>query len=415
MIAFKSAIAPTDHIPKNAGKVLIICARLPLPLNTGAKIRAFHVIKSISSQYNVTLGFFYANQEEEIYFNDIASLGIRLIPVYNPKIDKKTSVGDVLANCINSVPVTVAKYWHPEMANIIKAEAKEHDIIHCEHLHMAQYLSEDFKSKTVLDAHNVEWLLAQRCFQTENNLAKKCVLWWNYRKLKNYEALSFGRFDMVFAVSDLDRLEIERMGARGQVVTIENGVDVEYFQPNETVENGSLVFVGSMDWMPNDDGMHYFIDEIFPLLVTRGLNPQVYIVGREPSKELEYMAKRTVGITVTGTVDDVRPYVEKGSVYIVPLRFGGGTRLKILEAFAMKKAVVSTSLGCEGIECTNAEHLIIADTADTFADSVELLLDDANKRRLLAKNAYNLIAKKYSWNIISENILAYYGLLLEQA
>ena len=211
---------------------------------------------------------------------------------------------------------------------------------------------------------------------------------------------------MVFAVSDLDRLEIERMGARGQVVTIENGVDIEYFQPKETVENGSLVFVGSMDWMPNDDGMHYFIDEIFPLLVARGLNPQVFIVGRTPSSALRKKADKIKVVTISGTVDDVRPYIEKCSVYIVPLRFGGGTRLKILEAFAMKKAVVSTSLGCEGIECSNGEHLIIADSPESFADSVELLLGDADKRRLLAENAYHLIAEKYSWSVIADKIIS---------
>ena len=136
------------------------------------------------------------------------------------------------------------------MAEIIKTESENHDVIHCEHIHMAQYLSRETLAKTVLDSHNVESQLAQRCYLSENRIIRRWLLGWNYRKFLKYEAASFLRFDMVFAVSDSDRLEINRLGASELAVPIENGVDIEYFQPRKSAEDCSLVFVGSMDWMP---------------------------------------------------------------------------------------------------------------------------------------------------------------------
>lgn len=393
-------------------KLLFLSARLPLPLNTGAKIRSFHILKALCAVFDVTVVSFYASENEAAYIDDLRRLGATVIPVLNPKIDQPVGFKDVVSNLLHNEPITVKKYWSTEMSSVVSGLLNQFDAIHCEHLHMAQYLSGKIDTPRVLNAHNVETMIARRLFESEKNPAKKLVYFLNYHKLNKFETSVTKTFAMILTVSENDKHEFERMGAVANLQVVENGVDDTFFASTATDTDGSLVFVGSMDWLPNDDGMCYFLDEIYPALTAKGREPRVVIVGRNPSSRLVAKAEKSEAVTVTGIVDDVRPFIDTASVYIVPLRFGGGTRLKILEAFAMKKAVVSTTLGCEGIECRDGEHLLIADSRDQFVAAMERLLDDAGLRQMLGENAHSLMQKKYSWRKISEKVVSCYSKLL---
>ena len=181
-------------------------------------------------------------------------------------------------------------------------------------------------------------------------------------------------------------------------------MDVDYFQPLPAEEiSHSLVFTGSMDWLPNEDAIFYFADAILPLIQQQCPDVSLEVVGRSPSRKLQALAERERSIRLTGWVEDIRPFVARGSICIVPLRIGGGTRLKIFEAMAMGKAVVSTTVGAEGLPVRDGENIVLADTPGDFAASVISLLHDSNQRRRLGASARALVQEKYSWRKVTES------------
>jgi glycosyltransferase involved in cell wall biosynthesis len=185
---------------------------------------------------------------------------------------------------------------------------------------------------------------------------------------------------------------------------IPTGVDVDYFRPMPVEETAnSLVFTGSMDWLPNEDAILYFVDAILPLIKQQCPEVSLEVVGRSPSRKLQALSEAEKSIRLTGWVDDIRPFVARGSVCIVPLRIGGGTRLKIFEAMAMNKAVVSTSVGAEGLPVRPGENILLADAPQDFADSVVSLLRDPNQRRRLGTAARALVHESYGWPRVAES------------
>lgn len=397
-----------------AVKILALSARLPYPLDTGAKIRSFHILKALAEQHELTLLSFIGSSQEEVHVEALKEHGITVIAVLNPHIDKGISMRAILKSVLSSIPITVSKYSCSTFRLACEqALAGSFDLIHCEHLHMAQYISTDLLHLKTFDAHNVESEIVQRLHDQETSPCRKLALAWHSNKTKRYEQVILKAFDLVMAVSDKDTHALSQMCGINTVQTVENGVDTNFFSPRGHTNSRELVFVGSMDWCPNDDGIRHFIENAFPLILSKDNKVHLSVVGRRPSRELLEIAKNHTNVTVTGTVDDVRPYIEKAAVYVVPLRVGGGTRLKVLEAFAMGKAVVSTSLGSEGIAYHHGKNIMIADDPVRFADTVLQLLDNAGLRSILGENAAALANSTYSWKIIGAKMLNYYDILSE--
>ena len=184
---------------------------------------------------------------------------------------------------------------------------------------------------------------------------------------------------------------------------VQTGVDTEYFTPSTAaVDRAHMVFTGSMDWLPNEDGMTYFCREILPRIRQSEPDATLSIIGRSPTPAVRKLAE-IPGIEVTGRVDDVRPHIARGSVYIVPLRIGGGTRLKIFEAMSMGKAVVSTTVGAEGLPVTNGRDIEIADEPARFAQAVVRLMREAGARRHIEAAARRLVVEKYDWSAVASD------------
>src|SRR6185312_5215750 len=206
----------------------------------------------------------------------------------------------------------------------------------------------------------------------------------------------------VLTVSEADKDFFSDFVDRSKMTVISTGVDTNYFRPDDGKEQrNSLVFTGSMDWMPNEDGVLYFIRSILPLVRREIPDVSFTIVGRKPSEKLRATAASEPGVQVTGTVDDIRPYVREGSVYVVPLRIGRGTRLKIFEAMAMGKAIVSTTLGAEGLPISDGRNISIADSPEQFSSKVCQLLRDPEARRRLGSAARQLVEQHYSWSSVA--------------
>jgi glycosyltransferase involved in cell wall biosynthesis len=255
----------------------------------------------------------------------------------------------------------------------------------------------------LLFQHNVESVIPRRHFEVATNPIVKLFWWLQWRKLERYEREMCQRFTGTITVSETDKsLLEEKFGARN-VFAIPTGVDTDYFVPSvETKVNNSLVFTGSMDWLPNEDAILFFAKDILPRIRAQIPKVKLTVVGRNPSHNLLNEIKKYPEIEVVGWVSDVRPYIARHDLYIIPLRIGGGTRIKVYEAMAMGKAVVSTSIGVEGLPVQNGHNVTIADKPEEFAQAVVQLLNDSEKRKRIAKNARLFVRTDFSWQKVSE-------------
>src|ERR1044072_1314487 len=226
--------------------------------------------------------------------------------------------------------------------------------------------------------------------------------------MRRFEREMCRRFDSVIAVSADDREQMKDEYGAEAVFDVPTGVDVEFFQPNNAVKPvpNSLVFTGSMDWLPNDDAIRYFMREIIPLIKQQAPDATLTVVGRNPAPALFELGKTDPSLVITGRVEDVRPYMEAAAAYIVPLRIGGGTRLKIFEAMAMQKAVVSTTVGAEGLPLTDGVELLLADEPAGFADAVVRVLTDRLYANDLGQRAATVVRDNFGWRQVTDRFIS---------
>jgi len=256
----------------------------------------------------------------------------------------------------------------------------------------------------VIFTHNVESEIWRRHAETKTGMFGKLLYGAQYRRMMRYEARTLGRFDGVLAVSDADRDTFSRLypGAiRRPAHVVPTGVDTDYFAPSPSgPDSREMVFTGSMDWLPNEDAMVFFCRDVLPIIRAQEPAVRLTIVGRAPTPAVKRLADAAF-VQVTGRVDDVRPYMKDAAVYVVPLRIGGGTRLKIFEAMAMGKAVVSTTVGAEGLPVTSGDHVMLADDPRTFADAVVRLMRNVDRRREIEAAARALVVERYDWSAVA--------------
>jgi glycosyltransferase involved in cell wall biosynthesis len=307
-------------------------------------------------------------------------------------------------NLFSPLPFIAIKYDTPEMRNKVKEIIKREniDLVHVDLLPLAVYSNEFEKLSKILVNHNVESVRLYRWFKTEPNPAKKAFLGLQWLKLRSFERSSMGKFDACVVVSEKDKQLLRSIGVQNKLFVVPNGTDTKFFQPNnnKVVEN-SVLWLGHMDVHTNRDAVLYFWNKIYPIL--RKINPDVKMtfVGTTPPKEIADVARVDGRVRVTGFVDDIRPYIDEAAVMVVPIRIGSGTRLKILDAMAMGKAIVSTSVGCEGLEVNNGKDILVADNPEDFANKTLELLKKPVIRINLGRNAFKT-AKTYDWNLITE-------------
>jgi glycosyltransferase involved in cell wall biosynthesis len=226
--------------------------------------------------------------------------------------------------------------------------------------------------------------------------------------MRRFEGQVLRRFDHILAVSETDRETLVRLYPLARALPISvipTGVDTEYFVPAGHAVAGppNLVFTGSMDWLPNVDGVRFFCRDILPSIREVAPDTTFTIVGRSPTADVRRLGDEP-GVEVTGRVDDIRPFLDRATVYVVPLRIGGGTRLKIFEAMSAGKAVVSTTIGAEGLPVENGRHVLLADTPETFAATVVDLVRDAAARHELERNARALVTERYDWSAAATHL-----------
>lgn len=397
-------------------RILFISENFPYPLDSGGRIRTFHILQGLSQEHEVTLITTVRNERQYQYILELNKVCRKVIAV--PATSESWfGIGVKLArSLISPIPFPVARHYVPELATKIRGllATGGFDVAHMDHLDAAVYLPHIPNSIiTVLDEHNIVANQIKTSLAVESNLLRKFYLRLQWHKTLRYEASVCSRLSRCLVCSDIDKATLLRLAATARVITIPNGVDLDYFgalpdsQPRADKED-SIIFVGMLDYRPGTVAVHYFCERILPLLRVKFPRIRFYIVGNNPPKSLYKLARDNLNIVLTGWVPDVRPHVHRCKVFVVPLKSGSGTRLKILEAMAMGIPVVSTSLGAEGLRVTSWENIIIADTPEDFSAAVEMLLTNASLALRIRDNAARLVRDYYGWPSIWKDLLDTY-------
>ncbi len=314
----------------------------------------------------------------------------------------------LLGSLFTKTPFTVNYAKSRKLRHALeRAIAGNHyDLVYFDSISLADYRRLTKGTAGVLNHHNIESQLFDRRIRYERNLLARFYLRREVEKLGHYEAETIGEFDTNLVVSDLDarRLSDIRPGVRTAVVA--NGVDVDYFRQSDdaSTEPKHLIMVSGMNWFPNLDAVLYMTESIWPVISRMSSGVRLTIVGASPPRRVTDLAAQDSRITVTGFVDDIRPYMDRAQIYLCPMRDGGGTRLKILDALSMGKPIVATTMALEGIDVSPDTEVLVADTPEAFARQVQRLIDDAPLRESLCRNARRFVEQKFSWEMIGREM-----------
>lgn len=282
------------------------------------------------------------------------------------------------------------------------------DVVHFDTLGLGQYRPLIAKSRTMLNHHDVQSSLIARRATIESNLVLKQYWKLEAQNIRKAEKRFCPQFDVNITVSDQEGAGLREIVPDVNVTVVPNGVDTSYFRPRPDPGGKTLLFCGSLDMYPNIDAMQYFFDDIWHKLRGQLNDVEIYVVGRNPPYWLRQFGIRDRRIHVTGFVDDVRPYFEKATVFVCPVRDGGGTRLKILDSLAMGVPVIGTSFACSGLALQHEKNVVFADSPDEFAAAVVRLLSDETLRNSLARSGKEVVERFYSWEVIGKRLLSAY-------
>ena len=384
-------------------KILVLDEEFPYPLNTGKRIRSFHLIRRLAAVHEV----------HDLAYGRPGSAGFRALAdaqmhplAVSRKLPAKSGpffYARLFANLFSRYPYIVTGHYSPAFQAAVDRALNtlQPNLVICEWTPYAVFVRDIHGVKTMIAAHNVEADIWRKYYAHETSPLKKWYIGRQLPKVERFERLVFRWVAGATAVSDADAQKITALAGDTAVGVVENGVDLDYFGREEDEgETAGLVFTGSMDWRPNQDAAIYFVRDIFPRLREEHPDIEVHIVGRNPPRHIVDL-HNTPGVVVTGTVDDIRPYFRRAAVYIVPLRIGGGSRLKILEALAARKAVVSTTVGAEGLSVTDGREIKLADTPERFAKQIHMLLENPELRRRLGRAGRKLVEDRYGWDALA--------------
>lgn len=404
-------------------KVLFLSPQLPYPPRSGASIRNLHLIKGLALHHEVTLLCFgdegsidsARRQQPPAKASDLGELesicrAVEVVP--RPARSGWRRIADLP----RPQPDLALRLASPELAAraVALASRGAYDVVHVGGLELAEVgFGLRGAATLIFDEHNAEYVLQRRAFENECRLggnpigALYSLLQW--RKLVRYEGSACRAAAGVMAVSAVDRDELLRIAPRARIAVVPNSVDVRQYAPREAPPDGplTLLFTGKMDFRPNVDAVVWFCREVLPLIRATLPSARFQIVGRDPTPAVRRLGGLP-GVEVVGPVPDDRPFLAGAHVYVVPMRVGGGVRLKVLQAMAAGVPIVATTLGYEGVAASPGEHLVVADHPEKFARAVGQLVSSPGAASPMLAAARRLVEERYDWRVLAKPLNDFY-------
>lgn len=394
-------------------KILYITQLLPYPQDAGGKVKTYSTLKALTHDHNVSMATFIQNTKEStsaaLLKKELNLASVKTI--FNPIVAERHRARQLLTmikSLLTALPYTVYKFHHPLMRKHIYTLVSSHhfDCIWIDHASMIPYLPADYSGIKILETHNAEHVLYQRVAQEESRLKWKVFFALESIKYRMFLRRSLSPFDAVFSISLTDKKELLKLiggapGVKSRIILLPPAISEKFFHLKNQNDGKTILFVGLLTWYPNRLGIAWFLDKVFPLIKTRNPDAQCLIVG-DYVKQKKF--SNTPAVRFAGHVKDVTPYLQRASVFVIPLFSGSGVRIKMLEAMAAGIPVVSTTIGAEGIPVVDGTHVLIADDAKKFAANVSLFLQNKALRLTVAKNAKRLVNTQYTQNIINQII-----------
>ncbi len=382
--------------------ILFLSQRFLLPMDTGGKIRTGKILEQLSKNHEITLISNVESPKDDCFLPEMDRCCSKFVPVFWKEIPKYSLLFflRLIFQMFSVYPVSVLNDTSRKLRKCLENEhhAKKYDLVICDFLQSALNFKNISGTPSILFQHNVESQISKRHYDGEERILAKLFWWLQWKKIFFFEKKICKQFDTVIAVSEQDRDTFHSLYGLDNLVTIPTGVDIEHYCPQDVpTESSSLVFVGSMDWLPNEDAVLYFANDILPFLKKEVPGIHLTVVGRNPSPRLKKRLSSVPEIQLTGWVDDVRPYIAKAGIYIIPIRIGGGTRMKIYEAMAMGKAIISTSIGAEGLAVKDEENIVLEDDPYEFSKKIIMMRKDSKMRARLGDNASAHVREHCSW------------------
>jgi sugar transferase (PEP-CTERM/EpsH1 system associated) len=404
-------------------RVLMLTPQLPYPPHQGTTIRNYNLIRQLGARHEVHL-LSFVDAPARVELQRLTAHCGSICGLRAPQRSTMARARDTLLSALPDMALRLqSEDMHHQLGELLARNS--YDVIQFEGIETGPYLLRMAKSRRgyearpliVFDDHNCEYLLQRRAFETDVRRRDRWVgalySFIQWQKLSRYERRCCNAADRVVAVSRAEGRGLKRLIPGLEVTVVPNGVDVTAYDPRrvEPCDLGSaaIVFTGKMDFRPNVDGVLWFAQQVLPLVLAEIPQAHFYIVGQRPHSRLDVL-RGDPAVTTTGFVRDTLPYIAGATVYVVPLRMGGGTRLKVLEAMALGKAMVSTGLGCEGFpSMRDGQHLLVEDDAAAFAQAVVALLRGPSRRRLLGQAARDLVCAQYDWERIASRLETVYS------
>jgi glycosyltransferase involved in cell wall biosynthesis len=394
-------------------RVLFVTEKHPWPLDNGGQIRSYQVLRALAGSCRVTL--LSTDPRQPAALEPLRALGIELVLVPPHRRAWKTPL-EVGRSLFTRRPHPLPKNFSRAMLAEIRRRlaAGSVDVLHLNHLDAAQYLEylEPGPVRAIVDTHNLLAGLYAQLLATTREPLRRAFTWLQWTRMCRYEPALLRRAARVLVCSEPERAQLEVWGVERALV-VPNGVDTAYFAPGpgpseERFGGLELCFTGGMDYLPNADGARWFLERVFPLVLRGRPDARITFVGKHPPAALLALA-RPGQVVFTGRVEDVRPYARAAHVCVVPLRLGGGTRLKILDALSMQLPLVSTRVGAAGLELCEGEDLLLADEPQAFADAVLALSKDRERARRLAASGRARVLERYDWSVTTKALIELYA------
>ncbi len=385
--------------------ILAVTTKSPFPLTEGRALRTYNLLREAAREHQITLCSYVQSREEQAGLASLREFcrAVHEVPLYL-SAPRLALAGDLVRDAVDRAPIHAVKYRRAAMRRLLEGCVRTgaFDLAHLDMLHLGECFPAVASLPTVLVEHNVESRLLERRLDNVRSVLQRAFLRRQVRKLARYELDLCQRVDHVVAVSDDDRAQLMAMGVTRPVSVVPNAVDVDFFRPaTEEPSGDELVYVGSMAWFPNVDAVRFFSTEILPRIAAAIPTVKLTVVGHLPNRGVVADLRNDPRLTFTGLVEDIRPIVTRAAAFVVPLRVGGGTRLKILDALAMGKALVTTPVGCEGLGLTDGAEALVAEDPTQFADRVIALLRDRALRRRLGIAGRRCVEERYRWDSIA--------------